>query len=692
MSSAEPVTIDFETRPIEARPNYPPRPVGVSIKWPGQPTVYYAWGHPANNNTTEDAARRALEAVWASELHVLCHNAKFDLDVAETHLHLPMLPWERIEETMFLLFLDNPHSMSLALKPAAERLLGMKPKERDAVGDWLIKQQDFLREQGLLPADVKLSCAQSAKKSPSGQPQYYAAWICLAPGDLVGKYANGDVDRTAKLFKKLMPSIKKRKMVEAYNRERKLIPILLEIERQGVRVDTARLEADVAVYGGYLTNVDRWLRRKLGVAVDFNLNADQPLIQALAQAGMVDLQKLGVTPKSDPANPTYKADQASLRGAVTDAQMVAVLQYRTQLNTCLNTFMRPWLATALESDGLLFTNWNQIRSEKAGARTGRFSSTPNFQNIPQEFKPIFKHDLPQEAVHASMSPEERKAMGERRAQRYKLPAAPFALPPLPQCRGYLVPYFPGHVLLDRDYSQQEPRIFGHFEGGPLREAYNADPWLDLHDHAHAIINNMLGTDYKRKAVKQINLGLLYGMGVKLLADKSEVTEEQARQLKQAVLEIFPGLRDMNNDMKVRFGTGLYEIAERKKRYKSEQVQPIRTWGGRVYECEEPKYIDNRLWTFEYKMVNLLIQGSAADCTKEALIHYWNTKEPEALLLLTVHDEILVSAPAAMSEQCMETLRASMEHVQFDVPMLSEGTLSTTDWGHMVVYDKHGKRL
>lgn len=671
--SADPVTIDFETGPIMPRPNYPPRPVGVSIKWPGKPTIYYAWAHPAGNNTTEDEARRALETVWASDAPVLCHNAKFDLDVAEVHMGLPLLPWERIHETMFLLFLDNPHSMSLALKPAAERLLGMKPEERDAVGDWLIKQQDYLRERGLLPADVKLSRSQSAKKSASGQPQYYAAWICLAPGDLVGTYANGDVDRTWKLYKKLLPSITKRKMLGAYDRERKLIPILLEMERQGVRVDTERLEGDVAAYTNYMAMVEKWLRVKLRVAVDFNLDADQQLIQALAQAGMVDLQRLGVTPKSDPADPTYKADQASLRNAMTDPQVAAVLQYRTQLNTCLNTFMRPWLATALESDGLLFTNWNQIRSEKAGARTGRFSSTPNFQNIPQEFKPIFRHDDPENK---------------------SLPLAPFKLPPLPMCRGYIMPYYPGHVLIDRDYSQQEPRIFGHFEDGPLKEAYNEDPWLDLHDHAHGIINDMLGTSYKRKAVKQINLGLLYGMGVALLAEKAEVSEEQARQLKYAVLEIFPGLKSMNEDMKVRFGTGLYDIAEREKRYKSKKVQPIRTWGGRVYECEEPKYIDNRLWTFEYKMINLLIQGSAADCTKEAIIELWARLQPHPtwLLLLTVHDELLLSVPAEDMEEAMEVVRLAMQAPQFDVPMLSEGTVSTTDWAHMRDYDKKGKRV
>ena len=133
-----PTTIDFETQAISPRPHYPPVPVGVAIWEPGRKPEYLAWGHPTENNCTLAQAKTKLKALWGREL--LFHNAKFDLDVAETHLGLPLPPWERVHDTLYLLFLHNPHALSLSLKPASESLLGMPPEEQDAVKAWLLAQ------------------------------------------------------------------------------------------------------------------------------------------------------------------------------------------------------------------------------------------------------------------------------------------------------------------------------------------------------------------------------------------------------------------------------------------------------------------------------------------------------------------------------------------------------------------------
>lgn len=663
------VTLDFETEGIRKRPAYPPKPVGVSIKWPGGKTHYYAWGHPTKNNCTFADAKKALELVWKSKLNVCGQNLKFDLDVAEVFFGLPMLPWQRIEDTMFLLFLNDPHADDLSLKPSSERLLKMPPEEQDAVCEWLVANQEDLRATGLLPEDVKISRSKSAKPSKSGEPQYFAAWICLAPGDLVGKYCDGDVIRTEKLWRLLMPSIIKRGMLRAYERERKLVPILLHIERQGIRVDTKKLADDVAMYEATIEDIDLWVHHKLKDTT-VNLNSGPQLVAALAKVGLIDLDILGTTPKSKEEKPTYKSDKDSLNAAMTDMQLAGMIQYRSQLGTCLKTFMKPWLKTALASGGLIFTTWNQIRNDEMGARTGRFSSSPNFQNIPQEFKPIFWHDMM--AILASAKSDDLRSLP---AAQKLLPKCPFEnLPKLPMVRSYVIPMWPDHILIDRDFSQQEPRIFAHFEDGPLKDAYNEDPWLDLHDHAQELINDLLNANYKRKPVKQINLGLLYGMGIKLLAFKAEVEEDIARTLKKAVLTIFPGLDKLNKTMKERAAL----------------TKPIYTWGGREYYCEPAQYIDGRTKTFDYKMINVLIQGSAADCTKDALIKLWDMMAGHDgwYLLLTVHDEILMSVPSHEFEEAMEVLRLAMESPAFDVPMLSEGTVGMT-WAEMQDYDKRG---
>jgi len=73
-----PVTLDFETLPIRARPNYPPEPVGFSLKKFGEPAHYYAFGHKSGgNNCTKAEALKALKEAWNSKDGVLCHSAKF---------------------------------------------------------------------------------------------------------------------------------------------------------------------------------------------------------------------------------------------------------------------------------------------------------------------------------------------------------------------------------------------------------------------------------------------------------------------------------------------------------------------------------------------------------------------------------------------------------------------------------------
>ena len=103
-------------------------------------------------------------------------------------------------------------------------------------------------------------------------------------------------------------------------------------------------------------------------------------------------------------------------------------------------------------------------------------------------------------------------------------------------------------------------------------------------------------------------------------------------------------------------------------------------------------IDGRLRHFDYKLVNVLIQGSAADCTKEAIIRYHAAKHPSARIVLNVHDQITVSVPKKIYKAEMEVLRKCMESVEFDVPILSEGSISATNWDELQDYDKKGKVL
>ena len=211
------ITLDYETEKIEARPRFPPKPVGLSVKWPGKKSRYYAWAHLTDNNCTYDVALRALKEAWACGLPLVFHNAKFDLAVACEKMGMKMPHWSRIHDTMFLLFLDDPYSPSIGLKPSANRYLGMAPTEQEAVHDWLMQNK---RELGI-----------------GAQEKSMGKYIWMAPGTLVAEYAKGDTDRTAALFKLLYKKVVlERGMGDSYDLERELLPILLENEQEGIRV------------------------------------------------------------------------------------------------------------------------------------------------------------------------------------------------------------------------------------------------------------------------------------------------------------------------------------------------------------------------------------------------------------------------------------------------------------------------
>lgn len=645
MKCPKPNTVDFETLKIEGRPAYPPPAVGVSIKLKGRKARYYAWGHPTNNNCTWGEAKKALEEAYDCKDGVLFQNGKFDVDVAEAEFGVKVPDWSQIHDTMLLLFLDDPHQRELGLKESAARLLDMPAEERDAVADWLLEHQP-LSNRG-----VKISKAKNSD-------HYAGAYISLAPGDLVGMYANGDTIRTEKLFNLLWPRIAEAGMVEAYDRERQLMPIMLGMERQGVQIDLNRLRDDVNTYQSWSVKLDAWIIKRVKAPADINLNSGAQLVAAMLKAGVADESLLGVTKMGKP-----QTNKDSLMEAVTDKQLLAALRYRAGLATCLNIFMEPWLRMAELSGGKIFTTWNQVRAPKgrdtSGTRTGRLSATW-FMNMPKEFTPIFKDQ--------TSDPKVAK----------KLPACPIkGMPSLPMCRGYITP-FDGHVLIDRDYSQQEPRILAHFDGGDLMDKYNENPWIDFHDYAKTELE-AFGLFYDRKPVKNTNLGLIYGMGAPKLAVKNDMTVEESKILKKAILTLYPGLEQMYKDMKMRAETG----------------QPIRTWGGRLYFCEPPAMVNGRWMKFDYKLVNVLIQGSAADCTKEAIIRLdaeigKRGKRGVWFVILNVHDQIVMSVPAKDIKEAMELMRHIMESIEFDVPMLSEGDWTDTNWGAMRTYDKKGE--
>jgi len=622
------ITVDFETKGIKRRPDYPPKPVGVSIMYPGErKSVYYGWGHPTGNNCTEREGHAMVKKAWdtarKNKIGLLFQNGKFDIDVAEVHCGVPRLPWELYHDSMFLIFLYDPHAMSYSLKPAAERILGMAPEEQDRVRDWVLEHK-----------------RQIEHDNAPFKPSEWGAYICEVPGDIVGKYANGDVLRTIKLFRHLYPLIEDSGQLAAYNRERELMPILLDNERAGMHVDIKGLERDIPKYQACLTTADNWLRKQLK-APGLNVDSDSDFAKALKAAGVVTDFVQTPTGKDSVSKKNLTVDLFN------DKRVFQVFGYRNRLTTCLSMFMERWHSIGHRT-GTIHTNWNQVRQSSSasggnnGTRTGRPStSDPNFLNLSKDW-----YDKGDGYTH----PKHMKSLIE-----------------LPKVRNYILPD-PGQVFCHRDYNQQELRLLAHFEDNTLLAAYNETPRMDVHQFVADAVWEILGLKIERRQAKVVNFGLLYGMGLGKLSIDMDTDVETAKRIKRAQLSALPGLKQLQDDITAVARSG----------------EPIRTFGGRTYYPEDPKVIKGRLIDFIYKLLNYLIQGSAADFTKEAIIRYHKARR-DSRFLVTVYDEINISSPKSSVKREMAALRESMEGIEIDVPMLTDAKCGP-NWGALIKYE------
>lgn len=589
-------TLDWETEEIQKGSPTPPRPVGLAVRYPNGSSEYLAFGHPIENNCGPEKVERVLRKAWKGPM--LFHNAKFDIRVA---MHWFRLPYPsdplKVHDSMFLAYLDDPRRWTLELKPLAEELLGWPAEEMEELRDWIF-------------ANVKGS--RAAKKN-------WGKYIAQAPGELTGKYAIGDVDRTFGLFELLFEVIREWDLVEAYRREQRLLPVIIEMESAGVPI-SEKVHAEYEAQQARFEKIETRIRRKVG---DINIGHGATLYKAMTQRGLVDQKRVNYTEKG---NPRTGRDQVALW--CKDKRLVDDLGVRSRLVKVIGTYLRPW-SIAHHRDGRFYPYFNQTRNPNdQGTRTGRLSS--DFQQVPR--KPSDEVDMP-------------------------------------FLRNFIVPD-KGCVVNARDYSSQEVRILGHYAEGRLMEAYCENPDMDVHDWVRELILDRVGLNLERSPVKQANFLQIYGGGAPALSRNIPCPEDEAREILAAHRKALPEVKELSKSIErmVKGGTLL------------------RTWGGRLYDVEEGYSKLGRWEKLYYKLINVLIQGSAADQTKELMISYYNHPDRKGRILLQVHDELLTSVGKRYQKQDMCLLRELMnDSTGWDVPMRSDGKTGLT-WGGAKAYD------
>ena len=598
-----PLVIDFETLPISDIPDGQyPVPVGLAMLIPDFAPTYFAWGHPSGNNCTFEKARHALLAAKSMDCDTLiCHNIGFDTGVARQHmgLTLDLLDWH---DTQVMAFHNDPHARALGLKPLAAEYADMPDDEAQEVREWLIEHKIVRR---------------AATKA-------WAAEIWQAPGDLVGKYAVGDVVRTWALFKLWQA---KYVGTEGYERDMKATRVGLKMTGRGVLLDRDRLAFTNGLAEGHLHKAQGELAKHFHMST-YDPNDREALADGIERAFGIQL------PLTKSGKRATNKDV--LEDAIPPGPIKALIRYIGALSYDLKNYLRPWFAAVGHTGGRIHPNWSVTRSDEGGARSGRLASSPNFQNL--------------RGVEGT---EILLGMLQKMHPEYEFWT--------PMIRSLVVPSN-GNVLVGRDYSQIELRLTAHYEDGPMAENYRRDPTWDLHAWVIERVLTLFKVTLIRRIAKNIGFGSIYGGGAGAIANQSKISLSEAAEFQKMYFEALPSLRALMNEVQ----------AESK-------VRAITTLGMRQYMAEPRRYdpVEGRWRDYFYKMLNYLIQGSAADLMKQAMIDADDYGVP---LILSVHDEPVADSAAADADDHLEALRVAMEHndliSRITVPITSNGYVVT----------------
>jgi DNA polymerase-1 len=170
-------------------------------------------------------------------------------------------------------------------------------------------------------------------------------------------------------------------------------------------------------------------------------------------------------------------------------------------------------------------------------------------------------------------------------------------------------------------------MLAYFEQSYMEAAFIENPRIDFHQYAADLITESTGITITRYAAKQIGFSILYGAGIGALAEGLHCTVSEAKTIKDSYLATFPGIKEVQKELKSRAKNNL----------------PLTTLGGRQYYCEPSKLINGRVVDFSYKMLNYSAQASSADQTKQAVADFYESRG-SAKLILIVHDELVISSP------------------------------------------------
>lgn len=417
-------------------------------------------------------------------------------------------------------------------------------------------------------------------------------------------YSCEDADITFQLYEKLKDELISKDLYQLCEEiEFPLVKTLSEMELRGVFVNTEDLQTLSLDLAKQLANIETTIYQLAGE--QFNINSTKQLQEIL-------FKKLELQPTKK-TKTGYSTDVQSLEQLRYENPIIEKLIEYRQLIKLKNTYVDSLPELINKRTGRIHTNYNQTITA-----TGRLSSSdPNLQNIP---------------IRSELGKEIRRS---------------FAAPDK------------NWKILSADYSQIELRILAHICKDPnLIQAFEQN--LDIHastaSKVFGVPMDKVTPEMRRKA-KEVNFGILYGIGPFGLKTRLGIPQTQAKELIDRYFKTFPKVRDYLEETK-KFARkyGFVETLKKRRRY----LPNINSQNQTVRSAEERQAI------------NMPIQGTAADMIKIAMndiAQYFRINKLKSAMVIQVHDELVFEVHKDELDEIRDVIRSKMENaVKLNVPV------------------------
>jgi len=446
------------------------------------------------------------------------------------------------------------------------------------------------------------------------------------PAMFVGEYAEQDAALTLKLWNYFKIELVKQDLNNIFDLESELCPILIQMTQRGIRFDSDKAEQTKKEMQ---SQEKEYLKKMKDIC---GLNVDIWAAASIAKA----FEKMNLEySKTAKGSPSFTKNFLSSH----PHELPQLIVKARELNKATGTFVTSLMDFA-SKDGRIHSHINQIRSDDGGTVTGRFSMVnPNLQQIP--------------ARNQNIGPKIRGLFLPEEEQRWA----------------------------SLDFSQQEPRLAVHYavrlklDGAEkAAEEYRTNSKTDFHQ----TVADM--ADIPRKAAKTIGLGLMYGMGKNKMAAELDLSPEEASELIGTFHRRVPFLKGLVHAVQNRIDSpesngSIRTLMGRRCRFPLWEPSTFGLHKALPLEEAKREYVGHILKrAYTYKGLNRLIQGSAADQTKKAIVDCYRSGY---LPLLQIHDELCFSI--VNFEEAKTLADIMVNAVKLEVPSLVDQDMGQF-WG------------